>query len=419
MKVGRAPMRDSARTNVSSSGNRPFQPWTCTASASAVGRVSKAKGDRCTRCKARVRIRAFTGIRTPGASSGVHCGCGQSCPSKDPWLERALTHRTKFARIVWREVKGRRRWFVQLAQEGFSPQKYDTVKDATVGLDVGPATLAVVSDRAAALVPLAPEVKYPWAATRRLQRALDRSRRATNPDCYNADGTFKSGARIAVRSRGYLKLKAQLAQTERVLERRRARSHGRLSNCILSLGNRIQTEKLNYTAFQKRFGRSTKVKAVGSLMLKLRRKAERAGGEYRELNTRALKLSQYDHRTGTCTKKRLSERWHVLGDGSGVVQRDLYSAFLAAIADPNIIHPSRAAAAWPAAQSLLARAGWVREQPVSVAGLLAATSEADKLPAPEPVARERAPVQGDTSEGCGVSRLSKKVLEAGLRTPYL
>jgi len=331
---------------------------------------------------------------------------------KDPWLERALARRTKFARIVWRQVKGRRRWFVQLAQEGFSPQKYHTIKDATVGLDVGPSTLAVVSDRAAALVPLAPEVQQPWAATRRLQRAMDRSRRTTNPHCYHADGTFKSGAKITVRSRGYLKLNAQLAQTERVLAKRRARSHGRLSNCILGLGNRIQTEKLNYTAFQKRFGRSTKVKAVGSLMLKLRRKAERADGEFRELNTQALKLSQYDHCTGTCTKKRLSERWHVLGDGSGVVQRDVYSAFLAAIADQNLIHPSRAAAAWPAAQSLLARAGWVREQPVSVAGLLAATSEADQLPAPEPVARERAPVQGDTSRRVGVNRTSKKVLEA-------
>jgi hypothetical protein len=120
-----------------------------------------------------------------------------------------------------------------------------------------------------------------------------------------------------------------------------------------------------------------------------------------------------------CTKKRLSERWHVLGDGSGVVQRDLYSAFLAAIADQDLIHPSRAATAWPAAQSLLARAGWVREQPVSVASLLAATLEADPLPAPEPVARERAPVQGDTSKGLSVSRTSRKVLKAGLRTPCL
>ena len=330
---------------------------------------------------------------------------------KDPWLERALARRTKFARIVWRQVKGRRRWFVQLAQEGLSPQKYRRSKMRRWALtwDLPLSQSYPIEPRRSCR--WQPEVQQPWAATRRLQRAMDRSRRATNKDCYNADGTFKSGARIAVRSRGYLKLKARLSETERVLQKRRARSHGRLSNCILGLGNRIQTEKLNYTAFQKRFGRSTKVKAVGSLMLKLRRKAERADGEFRELNTQALKLSQYDHCTGTCTKKRLSERWHVLGDGSGVVQRDVYSAFLAAIADQNLIHPSRAAAAWPAAQSLLARAGWVREQPVSVAGLLAATSEADQLPAPEPVARERAPVQGDTSKGVGVSRASKKVLE--------
>jgi putative transposase len=33
-------------------------------------------------------------------------------PRKDPWLERALACRTKFARILWRIVKGERRWFV-------------------------------------------------------------------------------------------------------------------------------------------------------------------------------------------------------------------------------------------------------------------------------------------------------------------
>ncbi len=48
-----------------------------------------------------------------------------------------------------------------------------------------------------------------------------------------------------------------------------------------------------------------------------------------ELNTPSLKLSQYDHFTQVCTKKTLNERWHVLGDGCGVVQRDLYAAFLA------------------------------------------------------------------------------------------
>jgi putative transposase len=67
---------------------------------------------------------------------------------------------------------------------------------------------------------------------------MDRSRRATNKDCYNADGTFKCGAKITVRSRGYLKLNAQLAQIERVLEKRRARSQGTTGECRgLARGN--------------------------------------------------------------------------------------------------------------------------------------------------------------------------------------
>ncbi|MCX8018673.1 MAG: hypothetical protein N2690_12370, partial [Rhodocyclaceae bacterium] len=131
------------------------------------------------------------------------------------------------------------------------------------------------------------------------------------------------------------------------------------------------------------------------------RKAERAGGALCDLDTRSLKLSQYDHTTNSHTKKALSQRWHVLGDGSGVVQRDLYSAFLAAVADRNAIHPSRALAAWPAAQSLLGRAGWMYPkgtQPVSVASLLASAPVGFGLPTPERVARQRALAIGDASD---------------------
>jgi hypothetical protein len=36
---------------------------------------------------------------------------------------------------------------------------------------------------------------------RRLERAMDRSRRATNPACFNDDGTWKKGANARDRSR--------------------------------------------------------------------------------------------------------------------------------------------------------------------------------------------------------------------------
>ncbi len=87
----------------------------------------------------------------------------------------------------------------------------------------------------------------------------------------------------------------------------------------------------------------------------------------------------------------LSERWHVLGDGGGVVQRELYSAFLAPQDQPgplseDIVHPSQAfgtlAQAWVAAHSLLRRAGWARNQCASVESLLSTAQAASMLPAP-------------------------------------
>lgn len=335
---------------------------------------------------------------------------------KDRWLEEALPARTKFARILWRIIKGKRRWFVQIAKKGLPPLKYQTKNGEEVGLDVGPSTVAIYSKHAATIAKLAAEVDQPWAESRKLQRAMDRSRRATNPECYNEDGTAKKGARITVRSKNYEALHGELGETERVLQKRRTRSHGSLSNRIIGLGNKVNTEQLSYKAFQKSFGRSTKVRAAGALVALIRRKAERAGGEMVDLNTWRLKLSQYDHTTHTCTKKPLSQRWHVLGDGSGVVQRDLYSAFLAAIADKDVIHPSRAEEAWPVAQSLLGRAGWMRQQPVSVAGLLAAASA---LPAPERVARQRAPATGDVEDAVAEKREPRKACGIGLRTPCL
>ena len=208
---------------------------------------------------------------------------------KDPWLEEALytgEHRTKYARIVWRVIQGERRWFVQLAQEGLAPQKYRTIDGAIVGTDAGPSTIAVYSETAVVLVPLAPEIDQPWQATKRLQRAMDRSRRATNPHCYNANGTWKKGAKVTTRSANYQALRKELAETERVLAKTRERSHGRLANQIVALGNVHQTEKLSQRSFQKNFGRSTKLRALGSLMQKIRRKVDRTGA-YLELNSRA------------------------------------------------------------------------------------------------------------------------------------
>lgn len=131
-------------------------------------------------------------------------------------------------------------------------------------------------------------------------------------------------------------------------------------------------------------------------------KEGRSRGDLRNLDTwRSLKLSQYDHPTRACTQKALCERWPLLGDGSGVVHRDMYCAFLAAAADKGALHPSRIKKMWPAAQSLIGRARWVRPQGhqlVSVAGLLATATPGLGLPTPERVARQRASASGNASD---------------------
>ena len=85
--------------------------------------------------------------------------------------------------------------------------------------------------------------------------------------------------------------------------------------------------------------------------------AESAGGKVIELNTWALKMSQYDHVLDSYQKKPLSQRHHNLGDGVSCVQRDVYSAFLALNASEEQHNPHQLQQSWSAVEPLLRRTG--------------------------------------------------------------
>src|SRR5260221_5652991 len=72
----------------------------------------------------------------------------------------------------------------------------------------------------------------------------------------------------------------------------------------------------------------------------LRRTVASTGGTLREVPTRTTKLSQFCHGCSKTLKKPLAQRWHQCACGVGPVQRDLYSAFLAAYLDPADPVPS-------------------------------------------------------------------------------
>jgi len=244
----------------------------------------------------------------------------------DEVVVHGLSHRVKYCRIIKRIFNGKVRFFVQLALEGEPLQKVKA-PDKIVGLDIGPSTIAVVSDKQASLERFCDELSDKQKEIRLLQRKLDRQRRANNPQNYNPNGTIKEGKKNWHSSTRYKKTKTKLANIQRKLAAHRKSLHGNLANRILKLGKNIKTEKLSYRAFQKNYGKSVKNRAPGMFMEILRRKAENAGGSVVEFSTRTTKLSQYCHKCGKYTKKPLSQRVHTCC--FLFIQRDIYSAFLA------------------------------------------------------------------------------------------
>ena len=82
------------------------------------------------------------------------------------WQLEALSHRTKYVRIVRRTIKGKIKWFCQLIQEGLTPLLRNPV-DGIVGLDIGPSTIAAVSDNDAILEKFCPQIIEPWKEIRK------------------------------------------------------------------------------------------------------------------------------------------------------------------------------------------------------------------------------------------------------------
>jgi putative transposase len=54
-----------------------------------------------------------------------------------------------------------------------------------VGLDIGPSNIAAVGHTDAIFEQFCPCVVQPWKELRRIERAMDRSKRANNPQCFD------------------------------------------------------------------------------------------------------------------------------------------------------------------------------------------------------------------------------------------
>lgn len=289
------------------------------------------------------------------------------------YQQEAMKSRVKYCAIIRRWVRHRWKYYVQVILEGYPPIKVDRngvmkhpVGDSRVGLDIGTQTLAISAKNYCDLKVLAPsalaQAKGLVNEITRIQRAMDRSRRAMNPQHFDKDGTVKKldstkhehkQIRKWIYSNRYFRLRARYRDLNRRLSDIRKMEHNMLANDLLQYGNAFIVEDMNYKALQKksketkvsektgrcrskkRFGKSISRCAPAMFLGILKNKVERIGGALTKVNAFETKASQFDHTDDSYTKKKLCQRFAHLSDGT-VVQRDLYSAFLLAHVNDNM-----------------------------------------------------------------------------------
>ena len=328
--------------------------------------------------------------------------------SNDPVILHGLNSKVKYMRLVRRKVSGRNRFYAQLVCEGkpFIKPK-NTLGTGDVGLDLGPSTIAIVADDQSQLKQFASELDFDAARIRRLQRKMDRSRRANNPDNFNVNGTLKKGCKQWNSSKTYTKTRNSKANLERKLTAHRKSLHGQLVNDILRTGDVIKLEKLSYKAFQKLYGKSVGKRAPGMFVSHLINKAQRAGGRVVEIPTHSTKLSQ-TCQCGRVRKKKLSERVHQCECGV-VAQRDLYSALLAKHIEPDtfVLQVSQLVDDWQSVELRL-QAAWRTATEFKPATGRTRPSSFGRCPEVEQVAAQISTKVPKSQDVVGVSRESGK-----------
>ncbi|WP_177160507.1 hypothetical protein, partial [uncultured Fusobacterium sp.] len=188
----------------------------------------------------------------------------------DKYAQLALLDKTKYVRVLKREIRGKEKFFVQLIQEGLPPKKHQiSTVENRVGIDIGTSTVAVVSDNEVFMNELA-TIKTPYKKLRKLDRAMDRSRRSTNPQNYNDNGTVKKGYKKWNYSNRYLKLKYKRKELFRKIASIRKQNHEQTANFILSLGLDVRVETMRFQSLQKRAKKTTRNKKNGKINKKKR-----------------------------------------------------------------------------------------------------------------------------------------------------
>ena len=231
------------------------------------------------------------------------------------------TYRPCYAVLVPKLIRGKYRVYLHLTIEGRAKPKYDRFGNprhkygkGMIGADIGTQTVAYTSDTEVGLKNLSERgrsIQKSERLERLYYRAMDRSRRATNPQNYNEDGTIKKGHKTWRYSNHYKKLKEKHSELCRINAINRQLAINEDANYLRSLGDVFITEPRNAGKLmkrakettvnsrgkfnkKKRFGKSIKNRCPSGFQATVEEKFKTTGGTYIEVPN-DYRASQYDH----------------------------------------------------------------------------------------------------------------------------
>ena len=250
--------------------------------------------------------------------------------------------------IVRKLIRGKYKYYVQFTIEGEKPQKGRTLGKGNVGIDIGPSTVAISSLNGVTIDTLAEKCDNIEGKISEIERKMDRSRRATNPQNFTEDGQIKridrknGEKRVWKYSKRYVKLrnkKRELLRKQTVI---RKLQHNIKANEILSLGDTFIVENNPISAWakkakgvrknkngriqtNKRFGKSIGNHAPAMFITILKNKVKSLKGKFTKVDPKNA-ASQFDFTNGDFTGHNLDERKITLSNGN-THQRDMLAAF--------------------------------------------------------------------------------------------
>lgn len=187
---------------------------------------------------------------------------------------QALQSDICYCAVKREKIKGKWKYYIQITLKGHVPDKFDKqtgelkrqLGKGNVGLYFTSTSLTVSTENGVKTYPL--EIKNHEDKKTELLQKMDTSRRATNPDNYNEDGTSKEKSEIKGWhfSKAYKKYRAELYEIYRKECEEKKLLQEILANEVIASGDVFNCNKMDFKFLQKNLGK--KIQSASPAMLK-------------------------------------------------------------------------------------------------------------------------------------------------------